>query len=151
METTYLGVVLIDDLSWAKNVERAMLAFFKLFNSKYHKFSFVDKNVLLHIFLLHAMSFYAAETWYTKLNKKDPKNISTAVKRICGRNSYDSKHECLQQVHLPIFKHFLAKKQIQFIFQLFISRSPWLSNHEYYFKYGYTFCKYIRKVFSGNY
>ena len=32
------------------------------------------------------------------------------IKRICGRNSYDSNHEALEQVDLPIFKRFLAKK-----------------------------------------
>ena len=69
MDTTYLGVVLTDDLSCAKDVERAKLAFFKQFNSIYHKFSFVNKNVLLHIFQLHAMSFYVAETWYINLKK----------------------------------------------------------------------------------
>ena len=33
MDTTYLGVVLTGDLSCAKDVERAKLAFFKQFNS----------------------------------------------------------------------------------------------------------------------
>ena len=151
MDTTYLGVVLSDDLSCAKDVERAKLAFFKQFNSIYHKFSFVDKNVLLHLFRLHAMSFYGAETWYINLNKKDLKNISKAIKRMCGRNYYDGNHECLEQVNLPIFKHFLAKKQIQLSFRLFHSRSPCLSNHKYYFRYGSLFSKYIRKLFSDNY
>ena len=75
MDTTYLGVVVSDDLSCAKDVERAKLAFFKQFNSIYNKFSFVDKNVLLHIFQLHAMSFYGAEAWYIKLNKKTLKTF----------------------------------------------------------------------------
>ena len=101
-----------DDLSCAKDVERAKLAFFKQFNSINHKFSFVDKIILLHIFRLHAMWFYGAETWYIKLNKKDIKSISVlyhkAITRICGRNSCDSNHECLEQVNLPIFKKFLA-------------------------------------------
>ena len=74
METTYLGVTLTDDLSCAKDVERAKLA---------HK----------------------------------------AIKRICGINSDDSSHECLEQVNLPILKHFLAKKLIQYTFRLFQSRS----------------------------
>ena len=45
METSYLGVVLTDDLSCAKVVERAKLAFCKQFNSIYHKFVFFDRNV----------------------------------------------------------------------------------------------------------
>ena len=63
MDTTYLGVVLNDDLSCAKDVERAKLAFFKQFNSIYHKCSFVEKQVLVHLFQLHAMLFNGAETW----------------------------------------------------------------------------------------
>ena len=110
---------------------------------------------MLHLFQLHAISFYDAETWYIKLNKKDLKNISVpyhkAIERICGRNSCDSNHECLEQVNLPIFKNFLGKKQIQFSFRLFQSRSPCLSIHKYYFRYGFLFSKYIRKLFSDNY
>ena len=62
METTYIEVVLTNYLSREKDVERAKLAFFKLFNSVYHKFSLVDKNELIHLFQLHAMLFYGAET-----------------------------------------------------------------------------------------
>ena len=89
-----------------------------------------------------------------KLNKKDLKIISVhyhkATKRICGRNSYDSNNECLEEVNLPIFKHFLAKKEIQFVFRLFYSRSPCLSNHKYYLTYGSLFCKYMQNLFSDN-
>ena len=50
METTYLGVVLTDYLSCAKDFERAKLAFFKQFNFIYHKFSFNDKKVFFICF-----------------------------------------------------------------------------------------------------
>ena len=123
METTHLVVVLTDDISCTKDVEWAKLAFFKHFNSIYHKFSFVDKNVLLNLFRL----------------------------RICGKNSYDSNHECLEQVTVPIFKHFLAKKQMQFTLRLLYSLGPYLGNHKYFFRQGCLFCKYITKLFSDNY
>ena len=58
-----LEVVLTDDLSCAKDVEMAKLAFLKQFNSLYHKFCFADKNVLLNFFWSHAMSFYNAGIW----------------------------------------------------------------------------------------
>ena len=76
METTHLVVVLTDDISCTKDVEWAKLAFFKHFNSIYHKFSFVDKNLLLNLFRLHEILFYGAETWYIKLIKKDFKKVS---------------------------------------------------------------------------
>ena len=41
-ETTYLGEVLTEDLSYANDVERAKVGCFKQFNSIHHKFSFVD-------------------------------------------------------------------------------------------------------------
>ena len=50
IETTYLGVVLTDDLPFAKDAERAKVAFFKQFNCVHHNFSFIDKYVLLHLF-----------------------------------------------------------------------------------------------------
>ena len=68
METTYLGVVLTDDYSCAKDDERAKLAFFKQITSIYNKSSYVVKNVLLHLFRSHAKAFYSAETWFIKLN-----------------------------------------------------------------------------------
>ena len=69
----------------------------------YNKFIFVHKNVLLQLFRLHAMSFYGAETWSKKLNKKELKNISVpyhkAIKRVSERYSHDSSHVCLDQVN----------------------------------------------------
>ena len=60
--TLYLGVVLSSDISCAKDIEQARLAFFLQVNYIHHKFSFVDKNVLLHLFGLHDFSFFGAET-----------------------------------------------------------------------------------------
>jgi len=103
-ECTYLGAVLSDDLFCTKEVERAKLAYFKQFNPLYQKFSFANKDVLIHLFKLHVMSFYGAETWVTKLYVKDVKIISKpyhkAIKRICGQRPSDSNHECLEQVKL---------------------------------------------------
>ena len=85
METTHIGVVLTDELSCVKDAERAKLAFIKKSHSIYHKLSFVDKNVLLYLFWLHAISFYGAEAWYIKLNKKHLKNISEPFLKAINR------------------------------------------------------------------
>ena len=96
-------------------------------------------------FRLHSMLFYGVETWYMRLYKKDLKNVAVpyhkVFKRICGRNSYDSNHECLEQVNLSIFQDLFVKKQIQFTFRLFHSRSLCLSSYKYCFRYGSLFCK----------
>ena len=66
METNYLVVELTDVISCAKDVEAAKLVYFKQLNSIYHKFSFIDKNVLLHLFRLQAICFFGAGTLIIK-------------------------------------------------------------------------------------
>ena len=144
-ECTYLGVVLMDNLACTSDMERSKRTFFKQHNSIYQKFSYVDTNVLLYLFRMHAMSFYGIETWFMKLSKKDLNNISVvyhkAIKRICGRNSYDSNHECLEYARLSIFKHLLARKFICYAHRLFTSKSPCLMIHKHYLKYNSVFRK----------
>ena len=82
METTYLRVVLTYDLSCTKDIERAKSAFFKQFNSIYHKISFVYKNVLPCLFRLHAMLFYGAETCYIEHNKNTLKTFPYLIKKL---------------------------------------------------------------------
>ena len=88
-------------------------------NSSIHflkKFHCMDQKVLIHLFELHAMSFYSVETWFIKLQTKDLFNISIAyhkaLKRMCNIRPYDRNHECLERVNLPNFKHLVAKKVI---------------------------------------
>ena len=73
----------------------------------HQKYIYVDTNVLLYLFRTHASSFYDIETLYLKLHKTDLNNISVvyhkAIKRICGRNSYDNNRESLQYAHLDNF------------------------------------------------
>ena len=79
-ETNSFGVVLTGDVSCANDVERAKAAFFEQIGSIYDKLFFFEKNVLLHFFRLHTMSFYVAETLYMKLKKIPDKHFSTLLK-----------------------------------------------------------------------
>ena len=54
-ETTYLWLVLTDDLSCGKDVERAKLALFKKISSIYPKLISAKEYLLLLLFWLHAM------------------------------------------------------------------------------------------------
>jgi len=79
------GVVLAEDLSCTKDVERAKMSFYNQFNCLKSKFSCMDQKVLLH-----AMCFYGVESWFFKLFKKDLNKISIpyhkAIKRIYKRS-----------------------------------------------------------------
>ena len=80
------------------------------------------------------MSFYGVETWLVRLHTRDLTIISIAyhkaIKRMHNKIPYDSNHECLEKVNLPIFKHLVAKKLINFAFSSFQSNSLCLSNHK---------------------
>ena len=49
-ECKYLDVVLSDDLTYTKDVERAKASFFKHFYSLYMKLYCTDQKVLIHLF-----------------------------------------------------------------------------------------------------
>ena len=65
-ECKYLGVVLSNDLSCTKNVERAEVSFFEKFNSLPNKFYCMVQKVLVRLFRLHAVFFYGVETLKTQ-------------------------------------------------------------------------------------
>ena len=106
MEITYLGVVLTDDLASAKDVEQARIPFFKQFKSIYHNFVLLMKMYCWFFSDYAQRKFFVLKPGIRSL-KEYLKIISVphfkAIKRICGRNSYDSNHECFEQVNLPIF------------------------------------------------
>ena len=150
-EFIYLGVVLSDDLSCTKDVERAKACLFKQFFSLHNKFHCMDQKGLIHVFELHDMSFYGVETWLMKLYAKDLNNISIAfhkaIKCMCNKRQYDSNHECLERVNQPICKHLVAKKLFNFAFSLFQSNSQCLLSHKYYFRAFSNYGKEIKKTF----
>ena len=123
MDTTYSGVVLTDDLPCAKDVERAKSAFFKQFNTIYHKINFVDKNVLIHLFRLHAMSFYSAETRYIKSNKKYLKNFLHRFIKLSN--------ESVEETHRIAIMSFLSKS-IYLISSIFWLRNQSNKASDYY-------------------
>ena len=127
------------------------MSFFKQFHSIHNNFHCVDQEVQINLFELHVMSFYGVETWFMKLHTKDLNNISIAyhkaIKRMCNKRPYDSNHECLKRVNLPIFKYLFAKKLINFAFSFFQSNSPCSSSDKYYFRAYSNYGKEIEKLF----
>ena len=69
-ECKYLGVMLSDDSTCTKDVERAKASFSKQFYSLYDKFYCVDQRVLIHLFKLHATSSFGVETWFIETTFK---------------------------------------------------------------------------------
>ena len=99
METTYLGVVQTDDLSCAKDVEQAKLAFFINLTLYITNLVLLIK-MICYTFLNNMQCRFRMLKPGIQNSKKCLKNFSVpyhkAIKRICGRNSYESNHECLE-------------------------------------------------------
>ena len=115
----------------------------------------MDINVLLHLFKTHAMCFHGIETWFAKLYKNDLKDVAlayhNAINKMASRRKFDSTHECLDSLKLPIFKHLLAKRMISFAFSIFKTDSPCMAYHRHYFRYQSTFSCEIKKMFFKEY
>ena len=145
----------MDNLVCTSDMERSKHNFFMQHISSYQKFNYVDTNVILYIFRMNAMSFYGLKTLLLKMHKKDMNNMSIvfdkAIERICGRNSYDSYHGCLEYAHLQNCKHFIAGQFICFNQRLFTSKNPSPLIHKQYLTYNSVFRKRLERFFSGNY
>ena len=101
METTYLGVVLTDDLSFAKDVERAKLAFFIQFNSLYQKFTFDDKNVMLHFSIYMQCRFTMLKPGISNSIKK---TLKTFLYRIIKLSNVS-----VEETHMTVIMSVLSK------------------------------------------
>ena len=97
------------------------------------------------------MCFYRVETRFIKLHTQDLNNISIsyekAIKRKRNKISHDSSNKCLERDDLVIFKHLVAKNEINFACSIIQSNSPCLSSHKYYFRVYSNEGKDIKKIF----
>ena len=95
--------------------------------------SYVDMNILLYIFGMHAMQFYVIETQFFKFHKEGMDNISKVslktMKRICSRNAYES---LVKKVLSMLAYQLLSLSLTQNLFvlpgNLFKTKSLWLTN-----------------------
>lgn len=155
-ETKYLGVIMTSDLNNSKDKLRCANSFLKQFNSMYHKFSFVNRKMLVFLFQSHCMSFYGSEIWYNEDKSKLTSeglavSYHKAIKRIMGLMPWDSNHTACEQAGLPIFKHFIFKKRLAFLHSIINCRSPCLLQLKSHFKYSSYILKNVQTIFSDVY
>ena len=136
---TYLGITLSEDFSNDADINRATNSFLRQFNGLYHKFRFLNLDVLSFLFKSYCTSFYGMETWYHNLKSRSLYGIGVtyhkAVKKVCGLAVYDSNHLACATVGVTIFKHLHAHRLISYVYSLNSSCSPCISIHKYYFRY----------------
>ena len=139
------------DMRNDKDILRCSTSFLKQFNSMYHRFNFLDNNMLIFLFQSQCMSFYWSELWYNDSKyigdlKALAVNYHKAIKRILGLRTWDNNHDACERSGLPISKHFIYRKMLLFLFSLINSKSPCLYNLKLYFKYDSCLVKNIEKI-----
>ena len=91
-ETKYLGAILSSDFKLDHDINRSCFSFLKQYNAVFHRFSFLDKNILSFLIHSHCMSFYGVETWFDYRNKNILRGIGVAhhkaVKRLAGMDPW---------------------------------------------------------------
>ena len=154
-ECVYLGINLSETMALNGDIERATTSFLRQFNGLYYKFYRSKGPVLNHLFRSHAMSFYGMETWFHNRTRKSLKKIAVAyhnsVKRVCGLNQWDGNHVACETVGVNIFRHLHARRLIGFVYKLFSSSSPCISQMRSYFRYKSNISESVAKIFYEDY
>ena len=151
----YLGTVLSGDMSLKLDMDRAMQAYLKQFNSMYYRFNSLGNNLK---FFLHKTftSFYATELWYDDLmNRNRFRKIEICyhkcIKKLAGLNVWDSNHLACSIVGVPVFRHLLAWSCLCLYSRMFKTNSPCISRFKYFFRYNSFLSTNVRELFSSYY
>ena len=152
----YLGIVLSEDMSITKDVDRMTSQFLAQFNGMYYKFNVMEGEVIFYLFRTFTSSFYGVELWYINANRDRVFNrIAVAyhkmVKKITGYRIYDSNHRACDEANVDIFKHLQAKRSWNFFRKLTRSNNRLLLRMKYYLINSSIIKEYISKMFELEY
>ena len=154
-ECKYLGAILTDDFRLDEDLCRSSSSFLRQFNSIFHKFSFLNVDVLSFLIQSYCFSFYGSELWYNFSNKRVFNKISVAyhkaIKRVAGLAPWQSNHAASDITHLPIFSHFINSKILSHLFSLIQSVSPCIIPLKYYFRFSSFILKHSVNTFRDTY
>ena len=115
----------------------------------------MNDSVLHYLFRTYTSSFYGVELWHGSISYRHIDKISIiyhkAVKRIARLNVWDSNHEACEIVGIPIFKHLIAMRAINFFHQMLKSSSPCIAPYRHYLRYHSHMFFRLDKLFFKNY
>ena len=152
----YLGVIITYDLSLSEDITRTTDAFLRQFNGFYHKFNFLQDDVLFYLFRTYSMSFYGINLWVDQnLSNNSLRKIATVyhkgVKRIAGKLPWDSNHEACSIVKVNLFKHLLTKRILSHYIAMITSNNYVFRALRYYLICSSELGKCIANIFSKEY
>ncbi len=128
-----------DNFSIDCDIKKCRFMFLKQFNSMYSKFKYVNTDMLRFLFKSYCTSFYGAELWFDKMNVKKEFNrcaivYHKSIKRMAKQSPWSSNHDACERLELPIFKHMINAKILNFYVNILNSDSPCLINLKSYYK-----------------
>ena len=154
-ECKYLGVIISDNGDLGPEIDRVVGTFLKQFNGLYSKFNFANHNVLFYLFKSFTSSFYGIDTWFEKIKVSQLSKISVtyhrAIKRLCGKNLWDSNHEACETVGVPIFKHLLSKRLLCLWQNLCTTKNACMGTLKYFFRSNSFIFSRLNKLFKDDY
>ena len=155
-ECTYLGMIFQDNLKLDSDVLRCTNSFFKQFNSVYHKFYFMNRDIVIFLMQTYCCSFYASELWfYDKFYLRRMNILSIAyhkaVKRMVNLSPWDNNHYACDLAGMAIFKHLLNSRILSFMFSVLKFNSLCLENFKYYLRYDSFMVRKISDIFKFQY
>ncbi len=104
----------------------------------YSKFNYVNTDMLRFLFKSHC-TFYGAELWFAKMNAKKVFNrcaiaYHKSIKRMAKQSPWCSNHDACERLELPIFKHMINAKILNFYMNILNSDSPCLIKLKSYYR-----------------
>ena len=152
----YLGVILSEDFSINKDIDRASSSFLKQFNSFYQKFNFLSSDIKNFLFKTYCTSFYGCETWIDEpLNDNKLRKVAVsyhkAVKKVAYMAPWQSNHEACEKVKVNIFKHLVTKRMLNHFYSLLGSNNVMLLKMRYFLRYQSEIKEKLEKSFENIY
>ena len=154
-ECVYLGVNLSSCFKIDSDIDRCMKSFLNQFNAFYHKFYFLNREVLVFLMQSYCMSMYGCELWYNYFNVRVFRKFSIAyhktIKKIAGMAPWQSNHTACDITGFPILIHFVNNRILSHFFSIINSKSPCITPLKYYFIHRSFLFTSINKIFKNQY
>ena len=152
----YLGVMLSEKTTIQDYVDRLNENLLQQFNSIFSKFYYADKSVLYFLFKTQVMAFYGLELWYDSMHlprhfRRASINYHKAVKPISGYNVWNSNHDAYESVGVPIFRHLVARRVLNYYISMCLIERPCTAMLRYFLRFRSKLSRSVMKSFSSAY
>ena len=155
-EVKYLGVIIMDNLNNAKDIDRCNTAFLRRFWSLFRNFSYADLNVFKLLFNYHCTDFYGSITWANFENCKGKLHAlgvayHKALKKMLNVPWSSRNHIVCEALCLQTFEHLINRQLISFLFHIYRNNSQCVMPLKYFLLHDSELLVHVTKTFQDKY